>query len=465
LPIADAGADQAICLGDSAVLGSSEIAGSNYYWSIIYYQYDPSLSYLNNTLSNPKVSPPSAGNYDYTLTVSNTCGTVYDYVTVTVNPLPTVNAGTDTTINSGQSVILGTPEIIGNTYSWSPTDGLNNPNIAQPTANPAITTEYILTITDGNNCTATDTVIVTVNLCPAATITADSDTILCQGDSIKLTASPASANYLWSNGKTTPFIYVKDTGNYTVTVSDNICTDTAQITITKRIRPVTKLIPTECGNTNVSIHAVLHAKNIGCQGKYEFVVTDTTLDSNNVYHIVRPDSILYLDSVCLIMKYSTTYTVAVRTMFQGDVSAYGDTCFFRTVDSPSTQLNPPLCGKTFNLDGILRAKNKVDCAMLYQFRLIEIDSLGMNGDTLGAVSSDTTLQLKEFPCDRIKFNTRYDVSIATLAGNVWSDFGSTCSIFTTPHPTTKLNPMWCDSVVSFYDNLYHYLISISPKWA
>ncbi|MBK7467936.1 MAG: hypothetical protein IPJ43_14650 [Saprospiraceae bacterium] len=56
----------------------------------------------------------------------------------------------------------------------SPTSGLSNPLISNPTANPTVTTTYTVTITDTNNgCTDTDQVIVTVN---TATPTANAGT-------------------------------------------------------------------------------------------------------------------------------------------------------------------------------------------------------------------------------------------------------------------------------------------------
>jgi len=48
-------------------------------------------------------------------------------------------------------------------YSWSPADGLSNASIQNPLASPGATTIYTVTYTDGNGCTATDQVEVTVN--------------------------------------------------------------------------------------------------------------------------------------------------------------------------------------------------------------------------------------------------------------------------------------------------------------
>jgi len=80
---------------------------------------------------------------------------------ITVLSQNPVNAGTDTIINIGQSVTLngsgtGTP-------LWLPlSSGLTNNGILNPTATPTITTNYILTITDGNSCVSSDSLLITV---------------------------------------------------------------------------------------------------------------------------------------------------------------------------------------------------------------------------------------------------------------------------------------------------------------
>ncbi|WP_430410231.1 CARDB domain-containing protein [Kordia sp.] len=72
----------------------------------------------------------------------------------------TANAGLDVTIQNGESIQLqGTG---GSIFSWSPTTGLNNPNIWNPIATPSQTTTYTLTVTE-NGCSDTDQVTVIVN--------------------------------------------------------------------------------------------------------------------------------------------------------------------------------------------------------------------------------------------------------------------------------------------------------------
>lgn len=96
---------------------------------------------------------------DDTTTFLNTCCDVL------------TSAGSDVEICSGDSELLGDPAIAGYSYSWSPTAGLDDPNIAQPTVtltnvtSGQVTTTYTLTatnVTDGG-CSEDYTVDVTVN--------------------------------------------------------------------------------------------------------------------------------------------------------------------------------------------------------------------------------------------------------------------------------------------------------------
>ena len=72
-------------------------------------------------------------------------------------------AGSDITICRDNSVVLGSTSVTGCKYKWTPVSCLNNDTIAQPVANPQVTTTYYLTLTDPFYKITTDSVIVIVN--------------------------------------------------------------------------------------------------------------------------------------------------------------------------------------------------------------------------------------------------------------------------------------------------------------
>ena len=224
----------AICTGQSAQLQAS--GGVSYSWT--------GSNLTNNSIANPIATPTSTTVYTVTITGSNGC-TDTKQVIVTVNGLPTANAGNNTQICVGGSVALsGSGAGIGGTYSWSPTIGLNNPNVQNPTASPTSTTDYVLTVTNANGCTDTDDVRVTVVTPAALTISADNvvqtSVDLCKGQSSVLRALMSGAvSYSWTpiTNISNPIIQnptITPTQNttYSVTVTDgNGCERTESISV------------------------------------------------------------------------------------------------------------------------------------------------------------------------------------------------------------------------------------------
>jgi len=79
---------------------------------------------------------------------------------ISVSPVPTAEAGADASY-TGIPVVLGDPSSGPGTFSWSPATGLSDPSIAQPSAAPAVTTTYTLSV-NNNGCISTDEVTITV---------------------------------------------------------------------------------------------------------------------------------------------------------------------------------------------------------------------------------------------------------------------------------------------------------------
>lgn len=214
-PVADAGADVAICTGDNTTIGTPAVAGMTYSWS-------PATGLSATNVAQPNASPSTTTTY--IVTVNNGSCTDMDTVLVTVNMPPVADAGTGGSVCPGNSINIGTAPVSGNTYSWSPGAGLNSTTDPQPDASPSVTTTYTLTVSNGS-CSATDTVTVNVNR-PFAN--AGTDLLSCDGSNVLL-GSPAIAGYTYSWSPTTglsdpyaaqPSAYPGENTTYTLTVTD-----------------------------------------------------------------------------------------------------------------------------------------------------------------------------------------------------------------------------------------------------
>jgi len=135
-----------------------------------------------------------------------------DTVYATVQPLPTVpaNAGADRSLCTSTSqgpLPLGTASQPNYNYAWTPTAGLSDPYIAQPTPSPSATTQYILTVTDAvTGCTANDTVNVVVAPPVSTSFTSNTTTQCVTGNSFQFTGpatNPAGTTVSWNFGDNT----------------------------------------------------------------------------------------------------------------------------------------------------------------------------------------------------------------------------------------------------------------------
>lgn len=117
-----------------------------------------------SNLQNPNYNYTAPGSYNVTLIATNGFGSDTTQQFISVFPLPTVYAGTDVSICEGFTAQLNASG--ANSYTWSPTVGLNDPNLAAPISSVLSTTTYTLTGTDANGCIATDAVDVIVNAPP-----------------------------------------------------------------------------------------------------------------------------------------------------------------------------------------------------------------------------------------------------------------------------------------------------------
>jgi gliding motility-associated-like protein len=151
-PVAVASADTSICFGDNAPLRAS--GGIDYRWS-------PATGLSSNTIANPIASPGVSTRYIVAVFDNKGCPKPgIDSVTVRVVPPIPAFAGNDTSIVVGQPLQLTASG--GAAYRWTPTAGLNNPNISNPIATLSADFSYIVRVSSPEGCFANDSINIKV---------------------------------------------------------------------------------------------------------------------------------------------------------------------------------------------------------------------------------------------------------------------------------------------------------------
>ena len=240
---------------------------------------------FTSTLQNATLTNPTAGTYNFTVTVQNTGGTGVCTATataslsvstalvpctpvtaaaITLSPTSPVVAGTTVNLTASKTD-AGTPT----TYTWasSPSTGFTSTLQNATLTNPAAGT-YNFTVTVQNNngtgvCTATATASLSVSTAPlpctpvtAAAITLSPTSPVVAGTTVNLTATKTDAGtpttYTWASNPATGFTSTLQnatltnpaagTYNFTVTVQNNngtgVCTATATASLSVSTAPL-----------------------------------------------------------------------------------------------------------------------------------------------------------------------------------------------------------------------------------
>jgi len=345
-PVADAGANQLLCAGNSVQIGTSSTPGYTYNWS-------PATGLNNTTISNPTVTLNNTGTtpttVTYLVTVTLNGCTSVDSVTITSGPQPTANAGPDVFICSGQSISIGTPGTAGYTYTWSPATGLSNASSAVTNATGTntgtvpVNNTYIVNV-NAFGCIDADTVVVQVRPNPVSN--AGANQLLCAGSTVQLGGpSTTGYTYSWTPGTglnsttiSNPTLTLNNTGTtpttatYVVTTTLNGCTTSDTVVVTSAPQPTANAGPDVfiCSGQSISIGTP------GTAG-YTYTWSPATGLSN-------------ANSAVTNATGTNTGTVPVNNTYIVNVNAFGcidaDTVVVQVRPNPVSQAGPDaiLCG-------------------------------------------------------------------------------------------------------------------------
>jgi gliding motility-associated-like protein len=225
--------DTVICLTDSVKLNIAS-DGLRHQWTST-----PASGINDPTLQNPTVLPTAAVTNYQVLARIGSC-TATENIIVSTVPYPIAKAGNDTTICYATPAVLhGAHD--GATFTWRPTNTLQNSTTLTPTAYPLDTTAYILTVFDVRGCPKPGRDTVVVNVTPKIYPYAGNDTLVVVNQPLQLNAE-GGVRYVWtpSTGLSNPNIknpiarygVETDSVHYTVQVFNQIgCSDSAFVSV------------------------------------------------------------------------------------------------------------------------------------------------------------------------------------------------------------------------------------------
>jgi serine protease len=202
------GNDTSLCGGDSLQLDAGN-PGENYLWSTLE--------------TSQQIYVSAAGQYIVKVTNVAAC-TASDTIIIYASSSPVVDLGNDTAACSGNSVTFDAANT-GLNFLWS------NGAASQAQAFSTSGTYWVL-VTNFSNCTARDSVVLTVSTLTSVNIGLDVNA--CDTYSGTLDAGNVGMTYLWSTGGTGQTIAISSAGTYFVEVKDGATcgiSDTMTLTI------------------------------------------------------------------------------------------------------------------------------------------------------------------------------------------------------------------------------------------
>ena len=335
----------AICIGQDLQLSANCVAGTVTWYS---QQADGTALGTGTSFSqspNTNITYYAACN-DGT-TESNRVSTGL----ITVNALPTPSASSSSAICAGTTLNLSSSG--GVSYAWTGANSfsstLQNPSIISATT--AASGTYQVTVTNANGCTAIATTSVIVNALPTAT--ASSNSQICAGNTLNLTAS-GGVSYAWTGLGTSfsstlqnPSILSATTsasGVYQVVVrNENGCTASA-ITLAF-INPLP--IATASSNSPICAGTTLNLSSSDGGTSYAWT------GANSFSSTLQNPSIT--SAMPLV---SGTYRVLVTNFF-GCTATATTSVIVNALPTATASSNSPICaGTSLNLLGGVQGNNQ-----------------------------------------------------------------------------------------------------------
>jgi gliding motility-associated-like protein len=211
LPTLKLGDDTTICSGGSLLLNAAHSSIATYRW--------------HDGTTQPTMNVHSAGNYWVEVVGTNRC-VARDTIGVMVKPAMTFTLPGDTAICEGTTLPLSVLET-GATYLWNTGNADNSITVSSPGL-------YWVEGSRGG-CKRRDSIMVTTK--PFPVVNLGSDTILCEGSTLLLSAG-TTGSFKWNDGSSNGTLLVERPGTFQVEANLAGCLSHDAIKVTYQYKPV-----------------------------------------------------------------------------------------------------------------------------------------------------------------------------------------------------------------------------------
>jgi len=366
-------------------------------------------------------------------------------ISVTVNALPniTVNTSSASICNGSSSTLTGNA---GVTYLWN--TGATTSAIV---VSPSVTTNYTVTGTDGNGCSNTASLTLTVNNCPGttsltpvscgSTVTSLDDILYYHAVSgatnyrVEIVSAQQSYSVVNVRNRTVPdfkLSWIPGTQygrTYTIRVAAFVAGawrsfGPACSVTTASVVPTTQLSAGSCSVTLSTLDQTLNFAQVPGATNYRLEITNSSQPLNIVS--VRNNTVLNFKlSFFSGIQYNRTYNIRIGAYVNGAWEPYGSICQVTTPSSaPTPSLVAAVCGATVASLGQVVNFTTVSGATNYRVLVTNTTQ------SLSAVNTrnntQATFALSFIP--NTIANRTYDVSVAAFVGGVWGAYGPVCQL-------------------------------------
>lgn len=357
-----------ICITGSIQLFAS--GGNTYVWT-------PANTLNNPLVANPIASPIFNTTYNVLVTDINNCSKT-DSIKISIDT-PLVKTIADTATCKGTPIQLSSTGAVS--YTWSPVAGLSSASTGNPIATPTDTTQYIVTGTNANGCTAKDTVMVYIKSLPV--ISSSNDDTICTNQSVQILAS-GGTSYSWTPAATLSNAAIANptaspTANTTYTVlvtGSNNCSDKDSIKISIRPLPSFSISGDKetCVNGNAQLAAAGGTTYFWSPGAYlnnaNIPNPVATVPANTAFSVLINDSICNLSSTLYTNITTNLATPIITASKSNDID-----CVFRSVQLNVTGANVYVWSPATSLSNSTISNPIASPAVTQQYTVVGTDSI------------------------------------------------------------------------------------------